>query len=203
VPRDDVTTATYDRIAGDFAEHVWSMHLDPALDAFSQHLLPGARVLDLGCGPGRDTALLRERGFCVIGMDLSMGMLRQALRRVGPGFTCADMRHIPVHDACFDGVWLNAALLHLPREDVPRTLRDVRRTVPAGGALFVAVKQGLGEGWNDWEGQPRFFTYFQPDELACLLADAGFDVIDVHTEEIGGTTWIHALATAAASCYPT
>lgn len=196
MPGDDVTIATYDQIARDFAERVWGIRLDHEFDAFAALLPPGALVLDLGCGPGRDTALLRERGYRVIGIDLSMGMLREALRRARPGFACADMRRIPVPDACFDGVWLNAALLHLPREDVPRTLDEVRRALHAGGALFVAVKHGTGEGWSDWEGHARFFTYFQPDELACLLAAAGFALADLHTAETRGTTWIQISATA-------
>lgn len=196
MPRDDVTTATYDRIARDFAERVWDIRLDHAFAALAALLPPGALVLDLGCGPGRDTALLREQGYRVIGMDLSMGMLGEALRRAGPGFACADMRRIPVPDARFDGVWLNAALLHLPREDVSHTLRDVRRAARAGGVLFVAVKQGTGEGWSDWEGHARFFTYFQPQELARLVADAGFAVADLHTAVTRGTTWIQLTATA-------
>ena len=195
----DNTRRYYDHQAQVFSECNWNIHLDRALGAFAQRLVPGALVLDLGCGPGRDTVLLRERGLNVIGMDLSMGMLREARQRVGDGFACADMRRIPLPDACLVGVWLNAALLHLVRAEVPRTLRGIRRVMRAGGTLFVTVKQGDGEAWETAPYHPRFFTYFQTRELVQLLAEAGFTVTDVQTLEGNGTTWIHALATATAT----
>ncbi len=196
--RTSVTRETYDRIASEFADHVWGIHLDAALNRFSALVAPGGLVLDLGCGPGRDTALLRERGYRAVGLDLSMGMLREARGRVGGAFACADMRALPLPAACLDGIWLNAALLHVPREDVPRTLRGIRRALRPGGALFVAVKQGDGAGWTAWQGHARYFTYFAVDELAGLLAGAGFDVTEsrIHVDPATGTPWIQTLATA-------
>ncbi|MCI0476889.1 MAG: class I SAM-dependent methyltransferase, partial [Anaerolineales bacterium] len=121
------TIQTYDAIAAEFARDTWNIRLARALDSFARDLIPAARVLDLGCGPGRDIELLRQRGYHVVGADLSLGMLREARARVGGALWCGDMRDLGCASQAFDGVWLCATLLHLPRVDAPRALAEVRR----------------------------------------------------------------------------
>jgi ubiquinone/menaquinone biosynthesis C-methylase UbiE len=169
------TIQTYDAMAAEYAHKTWNIRLERALDSFARYLIPPARVLDLGCGPGRDIELLRQRGACVIGMDLSEGMLREARTRVGGALVCSDMRTLPSASASFDGVWLCAALLHLPRSDTPRALGEARRILRATRPLYVGVQQGTGEHWDESRGA-RFFTYYQMDELAAIVRAAGFVV---------------------------
>lgn len=169
------TIQTYDRIAAEFAQPTWHIRLERALDVFARALIPAARVLDLGCGPGRDLAALRRRGYRASGADLSLGMLREARARVGGDLMRCDMCALPLVSGAFDGVWLCAALLHLPRADAPRALAEVRRILRAAGALYVAVQQGEGECWDESRGT-RLFTYYQPEELGTVVRAAGFAV---------------------------
>ena len=189
------TTRTYDRIASRFAARHWNVRLKRALEAFVRRLKPGATVLDLGCGPGRDIALLRERGLRVIGVDRSTGMLREAQRRVGGALVCADMRALPLGDASLDGVWLCAALLHLPRTEAPVALAEVRRVLRSRGVLYVSVQRGEGEAWDMADG-PRFFTYYQSDELVALVQAVGFTVQERWIDPTKRATWINLIATA-------
>ena len=190
------TIQTYDRSAGQFAERVWGILLERALDAFARRLGPGARVLDLGCGPGRDIALLRERGYRVIGLDRSMGMLREARRRVGGSLLCGDMHRLPLSEKSLDGIWLCAALLHLPRNEVTGALEEIRRVLRPNGVLYLSVQQGDGEGWKESEQGGRFFYYYQSEELVGLLEAAGYRIQEHWVKVEPWATWINLVARA-------
>ncbi len=189
------TIDAYDREAVDFAQRNWDTHLDRMLDAFARGLPPGARVLDLGCGPGRDIALLSARGFRVMGLDLSTGMLTEARRRAvsSEGLVCADMRSLPVARGPLDGVWACASLLHLPRADAPAALSECKRVLRSRGRIYVGVKLGEGEAWDTKFGR-RFFTYYQPDDFAELVNAAGFSIEELEVEQGDASTWINVIA---------
>jgi SAM-dependent methyltransferase len=190
----EITTRTYDHIATEFAERWWNVHLDQAIDSFASRLKPGATVLDLGCGPGRDIALLRRRGYDVIGMDLSQGMLREAQQRVGGLLAGADMRRLPLPDASLNGVWLCAALLHLPRADALPTLQEIWRVLRDDGVLYVSVQRGEGERWAYSEGGRRFFTYYRLEEMRGLAVQAGYSVPEIWLNALIDRSWIHLIA---------
>jgi SAM-dependent methyltransferase len=192
------TIQTYDNMAAEFAQKTWNIRLERALDYFARYLIPWARVLDLGCGPGRDIELLRARRAHVIGADLSLGMLREARIRVGGALVCGDMRALPCASAAFDGVWLCAALLHLPRADAPHALAEVRRALRRSSPLFVGVQQGAGERWIETRGA-RLFVYYQPDELAAIVRAAGFVIQESwvkQDETRAQIKWINVIALA-------
>jgi len=171
------TIAAYDERATAFAERWFDLRLDHALDTFGECLRPGARVLDLGCGPGRDVRFLGEMGFRALGVDRSAGMLAEARQRVNAPFVQADMRALPFADGSLDGVWACASLLHVPREQVPAVLSEAHRVLEHGH-LFLAVKRGEGEAWIETETGPIFFAYYYPAEVELLVERAGFRVLD-------------------------
>ena len=192
---DEITNQTYDRIAASFAERYWNITLDRALNSFAALVRSAYSVLDLGCGPGRDIELLRQRGLRVLGADRSAGMLTESRRRVGGALVQADMRSLPLRAGALGGVWMCASLLHIPRLDVPTVLAGVRRVLRPGGALYLSVQEGVGEKWSESDGGQRFFTFFQLEELMALLSEAEFTVKEDWTEAGGHSTWIHVLAT--------
>ena len=126
-------------------------------------------------GRGVETVHLRNAGFKTVGLDFSIGMLRQALQQVGAGFGQADMRQLPVVSAGFDAVWMQASLLHLPRSDGPRAIAEAYRVLRPGGFYYVSVKRGDGEEFiRNLGDQPRYFIYYQPEEIHQLVTAAGF-----------------------------
>jgi SAM-dependent methyltransferase len=178
---DFVTHRTYDRIAREYGAATatpWP-ELDRMMATFLVRLPERPRVLDAGCGPGRDTLQLRGRGARVLGLDLSFGMLRsQSLS----GAVQADMRALPLADAAVHGVWCQAALLHVPRGEVPRVFAEFARVTRPAGALHLAVSEGDGEGWESGRygpDSPRWFVHHRLDPLRELLAAAGWQVVDV------------------------
>jgi len=100
--------------------------------------LKGKKILDVGCGHGRDARYLSERGFEVVGIDLSRNLLKIA-RRMAPKakFLLMDMRDLKFGDEEFDGIWSCASFLHIPKREALETLREFRRVLKPGGLLYL------------------------------------------------------------------
>ena len=189
----DRTRQTYDEYASEHAARFWNASVARSWDVFSSLLPTDALVLDLGCGAGRDVAALENRGCHVIGADLSIGLLREAERRVSGNFIQADMRIVPFASAQFDGVWMCASLLHIPRRQAAAVMAQVYRVMGWGSVLYIAVKQGNGENWQDRDA-PRFFTYYQPNEIVNTIQNAGFSIEASWKEKTLGRDWVNIIA---------
>jgi ubiquinone/menaquinone biosynthesis C-methylase UbiE len=191
----------YDQVAEDYAARNGVMPEE--LIRFGMRFLarvgPAARILDLGCGAGRDLAWLVMRGARAVGVDLSAGMLAQA-RTTAPGpLAQMDMRGLAFPAGCFDGVWCVASFLHLPKADAPGALREMRRVLRPGGPLFLGIQEGSGEGWEGWAPGPyahvqRLFARYSPQEVEGLLANAGFTVVERGSSQAGTRRWLQFLA---------
>ncbi len=105
----------------------------------------GGVVLDAGCGAGRMSRYLADRGCRVEGVDLSAGMVEQA-RVVHPDltFAVAALEALPHPDDAFDGVLLWYSIIHTPPERLPGILSEVARVVRPGGHLLVGFQCGTG-----------------------------------------------------------
>jgi SAM-dependent methyltransferase len=146
------------------------------LDRFATAVPAGGVIVDVGCGPGRDLRILHDRGFRMVGMDLSARMLAQARQQdTNELLVQADMTRLPLRPGSVDGLWLYASLLHIPKRAAPAVLAVLGRTLLGGGPLALTVRQGDGERWTRTGGW-RFFAYWQPDELDETLATAGLRV---------------------------
>jgi ubiquinone/menaquinone biosynthesis C-methylase UbiE len=128
---DQQTRHTYRQIAAVFAEanRDRSVLLDD-MAAFAGGLPAGALVVDVGCGPGFDAALLRrEHGLNAIGLDYSHTMINTGRDEfeVNVPFVQASMGQMPFAPGSLDGIWACASLLHLPRADLPAVLAHFAR----------------------------------------------------------------------------
>lgn len=191
--------AAYDQVAAEFARQngVVPDHFLEIGPRFLAQAGPGATILDLGCGAGRDVAWLSAQGADVVGGDLSLGMLLQA-RRHGVGrLLRLDMRALPFPDRAFGGIWSSASMLHLPKQDAPGALAEMHRVLAPGGRLLLAIQGGDSEGWEPAPYGPveRFFARYRSDEAEALLAEAGFAVTERHVEETPTRRWLRFLAT--------
>ena len=141
--RVDRTRRTYDKIAARFLGNARDRSVVlPLLARFAEHLGAGATVLDLGAGPGCDSAELRRLGLRAISLDLSLGMLTAGLLEFPGPRVQADARQLPFRDGSMAGVWANASLLHLSPEEATAALREARRVLYGSGLLHVSVKAG-------------------------------------------------------------
>lgn len=142
------------------------------LDGFLDRLDPGARVLELGCGGGRDSARIRERGFDLDATDGTPAMVHKANERFDVG--ARQMTFEQLEAECeYDAVWAHACLIHIARADFPDILQRILRALRPGGWHFANFKLGEGEG-RDPLGRLHNF----PDEnwLSEQYEAAGFTI---------------------------
>jgi len=198
--RVDRTRRTYDKVAGRFLENTRDRSLiSQWLGRFAERLGASATVVDLGAGPGCDSAELRRLGLRAISLDLSLGMLRAGLPEFPGPRVQGDARHLPFPDASVAGVWASASLLHLSPEETAGALREVGRVLYASGLLHISVKSGSGSEWeSERYGEPRWFQYWSGPDLDALLTTEGFDVVESWSISTPSADWLVRHATPAA-----
>ncbi|MEP7343696.1 MAG: lysylphosphatidylglycerol synthase domain-containing protein [Gemmatimonadaceae bacterium] len=137
--------AHFDTIAQEYnaqwSPHVWDLLLDRKLSLMAEALpSPPAQAgigVDLGCGLGLQTAEMRRRGFNVVGLEPSVGLLQQK-RAGGAPVVAGDALNIPLGTATIDFVFVIGVLHHLPGRDAQSAaLREIARVLKPGGMLLV------------------------------------------------------------------
>jgi 2-polyprenyl-3-methyl-5-hydroxy-6-metoxy-1,4-benzoquinol methylase len=142
--------------------------------------LQGKRVLDLGCGFGRDVAEMRRRGADAHGVDASEALLAEARRRYGDGlWHCADILTLeqpPVEN--IDILWSYALLVHVPRAAMPGLLRRWAGWLKPGGRMILFSKAGEGEKvyTNMGANWPRLMVFYTANEISVALQACGMKV---------------------------
>lgn len=104
-------------------------------------LLPKkALVLDIGCGPGMDSAYFHKKGFNVVGIDVSEEMISFAAKKtLQVDFKVMDMRSLDFKDNSMDGIWISYSFLHILEADAKATVAEFRRVLKNGCPIFIAV----------------------------------------------------------------
>ncbi|SFU68439.1 class I SAM-dependent methyltransferase [Pseudoduganella namucuonensis] len=171
------TLEHYERGARQFFEgtrdHDVSQNIGALLEAI--HAPAPYRILDLGCGPGRDLKTFTELGHSAVGLDGSEQFVRMARVWSGCEVWRQDFIDLQLPDGEFDGVYANASLFHVPSAALPDVLRRLRATLKPGGVLFSSNPRGDNqEGWNG----ARYGSYYDYDTWERYLLAAGF--IAVH-----------------------
>ncbi|MFX0543937.1 class I SAM-dependent DNA methyltransferase [Roseovarius sp. S1116L3] len=167
---DPETLAVYSAQAQAYDDMTADLEGDKHLATFLAAMPPNARVLDLGCGPGRAAAQMAKAGLRVDATDAVPEMVDMAAARPGVTALQADFDDISGNDL-YDGIWANFSLLHASRADLPRHLAALKTALKPGGLFHIGMKTGAGEE-RDTIG--RLYTYYTEDELRALLQHAGF-----------------------------
>ncbi|WP_037311159.1 class I SAM-dependent methyltransferase [Ruegeria halocynthiae] len=133
-------------------------------------------VLDLGSGPGSDSAFFQREGLTVRAMDATPAFVDYA-RENGVDAYLGTFDDV-TEEAEYDGVYASFSLLHAPRADFPRHLAAIHRALKPDGIFFLGLKLGTGEHRDDLD---RCYTYFSQTEVEGALGQAGFTVDRITT----------------------
>ncbi len=142
-----------------------------ARQAFVDAVREGGYVLDLGSGPGSDSAFLMRQGLKVRALDATPAFVEHARSNGVDAHlgTFDDVTEV----AEYDGVYASFCLLHAPRADFPRHLNAIHTALKPGGQLFLGMKLGTGEHRDDLD---RYYTYYSETQIKDALTSAGFTI---------------------------
>jgi len=133
----------------------------------------GLRLLDFGCGPGRDLVALTALGHVVTGLDGTPAFVQMARAKSGCVVLAQNFFELELGAGVFDGVFANASLFHVPRALLPRVLGQLFRSLVPGGALFCSNPRSFERDWEGWQGE-RYGSYLTSDGWSSVITEAGF-----------------------------
>lgn len=195
-PRAPNQRRVWDSIASGWSD--WRVKPRHEVEMFAHDWLPPSRVLDIGCGNGRNLAQFSARGFDCYGIDFSKKMIAEAEKgfkrnSLRAKFKVADAREIPYHSGSFEHCLFVATLHHLKREkDRTTALKELKRVLKPGGTAIVSVwnKYSFGhphlalrpkETYIVWKRKGkehlRYYHLFDHWELKRLIEDSGLTIL--------------------------
>jgi SAM-dependent methyltransferase len=183
-----IVSAGYDRLGKRFGE--WAIGVRQAERARYTSLLletlpAGARLLELGCGPGIPTTRALAERFDVTGVDLSAVQLGLARRNVPAAtFVQADMARLSLAPATFDAVAAFYSLIHVPRHEQPGLLQEIAGWLRPGGWLVATMSAEPDRaGYEpDWLDVPMYWSGFDAETNCRLVAAAGLTLVGARRE---------------------
>ena len=167
------TLAHYNQRAEDFWTGTRDHDVQQNMAALLDHLKVPApfRILDFGCGPGRDLKAFTALGHEAIGVDGSARFAQMARDYSGCAVWQQDFLKLELPAQNFDGVFANASLFHVPAQELPRVLRELFATLKPGGVLLSSNPRGdNSEGWS----RGRYGAYHDFESWSAYLTAAGF-----------------------------
>ena len=171
------------------------------LTAFAALLPAGGRVLDYGCGIGTEMRWLLARGFRVDGVDGSRAFVREARRRC-PGERVVQglFDAVPLAAGAYDGVWCQAALMHVPPERLPEQLEKLRRALRPQGWLGLTLAWGRRRGVLDQDWIPgRYWAGYSKRDVQAMLGNWRVRELRVMQNDGRVGRWVKVLAAADAA----
>lgn len=158
------TVNWYDEHAEAYYENTVNADMKYAYKRFLFFLPKEGRILDLGCGSGRDARFFTEQGYDVDAADASAELVRLANEKTG--IPARVMRFDELNETeAYEGIWACASLLHCTKEELRDILRRMARALKLEGVFYASFKYGDFEG----ERNGRYFLDLDINRSAQLI----------------------------------
>jgi len=166
----------YDETAQNYSKG--SGHVGPEQDKFIKLVKPQGKILDVGCGNGKDVLRFKKEGLDVIGIDLCKALLDLCKEQDPTGkYILTDIRNLYFAEASVDGIWSCASLVHLERHDIVAVINSFYKILKKNGILCIITTAGTGEITK----YDRIdFTLVQLKEMSGYFENAGFQIVEAY-----------------------
>lgn len=175
---EQITIAEYQKTAELFREGTWNHDVSQNINALIAELPrnPG-KILDIGCGPGRDLITFKQLGHTAIGLDATPAFVEMAKQLSGCEVWQQSFLNLNLPLETFDGIFANASLIHVPRVKMVKVLQDLHQSLVSQGAIVMSMCRGEGEGYIPRPTGDRYTAGWEYKTLAPCLEKAGFEMI--------------------------
>lgn len=163
-------------------------------ELFLMYFQKNPKILDLGCGAGRDCEFFHKQKCNVVGIDLAEEFITLNKEHFPEiEFKKMDMLQLTFKENEFDGVWSCASLLHLEKTDIKQALQEAYRILKSEGVFYLSLKTTKKDKPKQLDNDKRFFEYYEEDEIIKILENIGFEIIFQKTELLNKNEWINLL----------
>ena len=166
----------YNKNADAFYESTVNTDMSEWQNRFLKHIPAGGRILDAGCGSGRDSKAFIKQGYSVVAFDASKEMCQKASELIGQEVWQMKFEEMSFDDE-FDGVWACASLLHVSSEDIKDVFGKIYMALYPNGIFYSSFKYGDGM----LQRGKRVFNDFTEDRIKKSLTEVGFEIIECDT----------------------
>ena len=172
----------YNNNAAQYFSNTVNVDMSECCDRFLKYVVPGGRIIDIGAGSGRDIKYFKDKGYDVDGIDASEEMCRLASEYSGSEVICEMIQDwYPTQK--YDGIWANAALLHLSIIEIEKFVCRVSDYLNSDGVFYISMKKGVQTG-SDNNG--RLFTDFSEKKAQEIVSkNTALEIIDSWIMEDG------------------
>ena len=154
----------YNKHADEFAVSTFKVDMESLYQPFLAELQEGVRILDVGCGSGRDTLAFKNKGYQVDAIDYSEELVKKATRLTGIPIKLKSFYEVDDYEA-YDGIWACASLLHCERSRLAEVLEKMVQALKPNGVVYMSFKYGDSD--RDQDG--RQFTDLDENQAEALL----------------------------------
>ena len=192
----EITHASYEATAQEFSHNVAELAPTGSINQLLQLLPSKAKIIDIGCGSGRDATIFSEMGAKVVGIDFCSNLLDIAKQNSPlPKFELMDIEAMDFPDSSFDGAWSACSLGHIAKKNLPAVLKKINVLLKDNGIFYLALKKGSGELLEQdmrYEGNiQKFWSYYEEEELKNILQAAHFKILDFTVVEKNSSYQTH------------
>lgn len=160
------TIAYYNQNAEAFTKNTISVDFRSTEERFLNKLSGFSKILDFGCGSGRDTKYFLSKGYHVTAIDGS-----EELCRLASEYTGVPVRHMLFQELdeedVYDAIWACSSILHLPYDELKSVLCKMSQALKQNGIVYTSFKYGTFEG----ERNGRYFTDMTEEKFENLLEE--------------------------------
>ncbi|QZY55970.1 class I SAM-dependent methyltransferase [Crassaminicella profunda] len=159
-----MTKDYYNQNAKEFVENTLNADMTSLYNRFEKYLKKGDKILDLGCGSGRDSLYFISKGYEVVAADYSEALVKMASDLLDQEVMMLDMREMNFCDE-FHGIWACASILHISRDEMEKVMANCERALKQGGIFYLSFKYGNKEAFRN----ERFFNDYNEGSFEDLM----------------------------------
>jgi SAM-dependent methyltransferase len=149
-------------------------------ELFLKYVKENGKILDFGCGSGRDSLVFKNLGYQVFPIDGSIELCKLAREYTGLDVKCMDFSELKEKDF-YDGVWACSTLLHVKRSELLNILKMLRDAIKVDGVIYSSFVNGYDR--EEYKPDGRYFNDLTKESFSKISLESGLEVLDYSSNE--------------------